>query len=223
LTEENTRVIDSGTGQGIELRRGDPDKNENADNDEPSIGDSNGTLANLQTTSAANAASAMINQIAAQGQPTTSINSNPAKVATEASSSQINLTVVPAKAEQSLGSTFKVAVTVSNARDLFSAPFQLQFDPKVLSLVDVDSGEFFGRDGQAAALVHRDEGGGLVTISETRPPHTAGMNGQGTLCTLTFKALAPGSSSLSLVKIGAKDSKQISLPAIGTQAAVHVQ
>jgi general secretion pathway protein D len=223
LTEENTRVIDSGTGQGIELRRGDPDKNENADNDEPSIGDSNGTLANLQTTSAANAASAMINQIAAQGQPTTSINSNPAKVATEASSSQINLTVVPAKAEQSLGSTFKVAVTVSNARDLFSAPFQLQFDPKVLSLVDVDSGEFFGRDGQAAALVHRDEGGGLVTISETRPPHTAGMNGQGTLCTLTFKALAPGSSSLSLVKIGAKDSKQISLPAVGTQAAVHVQ
>jgi len=47
-------------------------------------------------------------------------------------------------AEQSVGSTFKVEVTVSDARDLFSVPFQLQFDPKVLSLVNVDSGEFLG-------------------------------------------------------------------------------
>ncbi len=222
LTEENTRVIDSGTGQGIELRRSDPGKNKNAEEEEE-MGDHSEVSTKLQPTTAANAASAMIGQMAAQAHPITPRESAQAGTATETSLPPINLAVMPAKADQIVGSTFQVAVTVSDARDLFSVPLQLQFDPKVLSLVDVDSGEFLGRDGQAAALVHRDEGGGLVTISETRPPHAIGVNGQGTLCTLTFKALAPGSSSVALVRIGTKDSKQISLPATGTQATVHVK
>ncbi len=174
LIEENTRVIDSGTGQGIELRRGDPDKNDDAEDDEPAVESLNGTSPNVQTTSAADAASAMIGQLAAQTRPLAPVGGSSAGTATAASLPPINLAVVPAMAERGVGSTFKVVVTVSDARDLFSVPFQLQFDPKVLSLVDVDSGEFLGRDGQAAALVHRDEGGGLVTISETRPPGTVG-------------------------------------------------
>jgi len=49
------------------------------------------------------------------------------------------------------------------------------------------------------------------------------VDGSGTVCTLTFKAIAPGDSSLQLVRIGARDSKQNSLPAVGTPATVHVQ
>ena len=71
--------------------------------------------------------------------------------------------------------------------------------------------------------MHRDEGNGLVTISASRPPKTKGIDGQGTLCTLTFKAIAPGDSTLALVKIGAKDSKQNNLPAVGSQSVVHVK
>jgi len=223
LTDENTRVVDSGTGQQIELRRGDPDKNDTADVAESGTGTLNGVSPDLQPTTAANAASAMISQIAAQGHPMAPQGDSPARGASEASLPPISLAVVSPLADQNVGSTFQVSVTASNAHDLFSVPFQLQFDPKVLSLVDVDSGELLSRDGQAAALVHRDEGGGIVTISETRPPHTVGMNGQGTLCTLTFKALAPGNSSLALVKIAAKDSKQSSLPTVETQAVVHVK
>jgi len=218
LTDANTRVIDSGTNEEIELRRSDPEKKKKNEDEDTSIEDLPAGSPNLQPTSAANAASAMIGQMAAQAHPITPLGGTP-----EASLPPINLAIMPAKTEQSVGSTFQVAVTVSNARDLFSVPLQLQYDPTVLSLVDVDSGEFFGRDGQAAALVHRDEGGGIVTISEMRPPHTAGVNGQGTLCILTFKALVPGNSSLALIKIGATDSKQISLPAIGSQAAVRVK
>jgi general secretion pathway protein D len=217
LTEANTRVIDSGTSQGIELRRSDPEKKRQSEEDDMAIGDISVVSPNLQPTSAANAASAMIGQMAAQAHPIAPV------AGTGDSLQPINLAIVPAMADQSVGSTFQVAVIASNARDLYSVPFQLQFDPKVLSLVNVDSGEFLGRDGQAAALVHRDEGGGLVTISETRPPYTVGVNGQGTICTLTFKALVTGSSPLTLAKIGATNSKQISLPAVGTQAVVHVK
>jgi general secretion pathway protein D len=135
----------------------------------------------------------------------------------------ISLTVVPVAPNQQVGATFQVAVMAANAQDLFSVPMQMQFDPKLLSLVNVDAGDFLGKDGQAVALVHRDEGNGAVTISTSRPPGTKGVDGQGTLCTLTFKALAPGDAALSLVRIGAKNSQQVSLPAVGTQAVVHLK
>ncbi len=80
-----------------------------------------------------------------------------------------------------------------------------------------------GLDGQAVAIVHRDEGNGLVTISTSRPPGVAGITGQGNVCTLTFKATAVGDSNLSLVKVGARNSAQATLPAVGSQSVVHVK
>ena len=112
---------------------------------------------------------------------------------------------------------------LGNGRDIYSVPLQMQFNPKVLQLVNVDTGNFLGRDGQAVALAHRDDGNGLVTISTSRPPNVAGVNGQGNLCTLTFKAIAAGDSNLALIKVGARNSAQANLPAVGSEAVVHVK
>ena len=100
---------------------------------------------------------------------------------------------------------------------------RLQFNPAVLQLVNVDAGDFLSRDGQAVSIVHRDEGNGLVTISTSRPPNVAGVNGQGSISTLTFKAIGAGDSNLALVKVGARNSAQANLPAVGSQAVVHVK
>ena len=135
----------------------------------------------------------------------------------------VSLTVVPQSSTPSVGSTFQVAVTLGNGRDIYSVPLQMQFDPAVLELVNVDAGDFLGRDGQTIAIAHRDEGNGLVTISTSRPPGVAGVTGQGTVCTLTFKAKAVGDSNLSLIKVGARNSAQATLPAVGSQAVVHVK
>jgi general secretion pathway protein D len=131
--------------------------------------------------------------------------------------------VVPAVNNQGVGATFQVAVMLTNANDLFSVPLQIQYNSKVLSLVNVDGGNLLGKDGQAVALVHREEGDGAVTISASRPPGVRGIDGSGTVCTLTFKTISAGDSQLQLVRIGAKDSKQNSLPAVGASANVHVQ
>jgi general secretion pathway protein D len=93
----------------------------------------------------------------------------------------------------------------------------------VLALVNVDAGDMLGRDGQTVGLVHRDEGNGAVTISATRPPGTKGADGQGTVCTLTFKALTAGDATLALTRIGLKDSQQNAIPSVGGQAVVHVK
>jgi general secretion pathway protein D len=122
-----------------------------------------------------------------------------------------------------VGSTFQVSINASNAHDLFAVPLQVQFDPKVLALVNVDAGDLMGKDGQSVALVHRDEGNGALTISATRPTGAKGVDGQGSICTLTFKALAPGDSTLALTRIGTRDSQQNRIATVGAQGVIHVK
>jgi general secretion pathway protein D len=218
VSDDNTRKIYTGTSTGVELLHREP----------PPMLASNGRGLNggyplnsgAQVTTAANAANAMIGKLAAdahQPEPGMSVTGTPSV------KPPVTLTVLPAAGTQSVGSTFQVSVMASNAHDLFSAPLQMQFDPKVLALVNVDAGNMLGRDGQAVALVHRDEGNGAVTISAARPPGSHGVDGQGTLCTLTFKAIAPGDSTLALTRVGLRDSQQNTVPSIPSQAVVHVK
>ncbi|WP_241654529.1 cohesin domain-containing protein [Granulicella sibirica] len=233
LTRVNTSPIDTGTSTSYELRRS------------PATFESAGAAgaeatANLlagrpvaratgPTTTAANAAAAMAQQLAQQAEkplpPTAAAAAaqNGVPLNPGAASGPVSLGVVPASPNQAVGATFQVAVSATNAHDLYAVPLQMQFDPKVLQLVNVDAGDFLGRDGQAVAIVHRDEGNGLVTISTSRPPSAKGVDGQGNICTLTFKAIAAGDSQLTLTKVGAKNSAQASLPAVGSQATVHVK
>lgn len=241
LSRLNTRAIDTGTGQGIELRR---DPNAAALNvpviPSPRPG--------ATDTSAANAASSAIDQFRKQGQfptpasptpgspgavtpgPAAGLSSatapaaaTPAQPAGGPAVPPVLFSVVPPSSNQTVGSTFQVAVMVSNANDLYAVPLQMQFNPAVLQLVNVDSGDLLGRDGQAVALVHRDEGNGLVTVSSSRPPSVNGVVGQGSVCVFTFKAIAAGDSTLALPKVGARNSLQAPLPAIGASAVVHVK
>jgi general secretion pathway protein D len=221
LTRMNTRAIDTGTGQSIELRH------TSEDLDEPILGPT-GARPAVPRTTAADAAAAMIQQPNQQGQSITrpTVPPLPGQApapATTPAGPPINFNVVPPVAPQAVGSTFQVAVNVANGRDVFAVPLQMQFNPAVLQLVNVDAGNFLGRDGQAVALVHRDEGNGLVTISSERQPNAPGVSGQGNLCILTFKAVAAGDSNLALVKVGARNSAQANLPAVGSQAVVHVK
>jgi general secretion pathway protein D len=225
LTDENTRQIYTGTSGAVELRYKDPAK-ETAGNDTP------GVIPSASTTSAANAANAMIGKIAADAKPlpgpgvTGATYVTGAAAAANAQLAPVKLAVTPPASNQTVGSTFQVAITVADAHDLNSVPMQVQFDPKVLSLVNVDdngTAGLLGNDGQAVTTVHRDDGSGGVTVSETRPPGTKGVNGQGTICTLTFKAIAPGVSPVALVRVGAKDSAQNTLPAVGSQGVVTVK
>jgi general secretion pathway protein D len=220
LTDENTRAIYTGTSQAVELIRKESSKTPVAETVVMTTGRSSPSA-----TSAANAASAMLGKIVADAGPMT-----PAAMAAKqispngmVSTTPVMLTVVPAAANQTVGSTFQVSVDVSNAHDLFAVPLQMQFDPHLLSLVNVDSGTMLSRDGHDVALVHRDEGNGAVTMSATRPPGGKGIDGQGTVVTLTFKALAPGDATLALTRIGLKDSQQHDIPSVGGQAVVHVK
>ena len=111
---------------------------------------------------------------------------------------------------------------LTGGRDVYSVAMQAQYDPKVLELVNVDSGDFLARDLKPVSLVHRIDNG-TVTISASRPPQANGITGDGTLCTLTFKAIAPGDAAVTFTKVGAKDALQNSIPVVGGLTLVHVK
>jgi general secretion pathway protein D len=106
----------------------------------------------------------------------------------------------------------------------------LKYDASRLSLINVDltssansPNSFLGKDGQAVALVHRDDGNGQVEISASRPPGVKGVSGNGTVCVLTFKAKAPGDATVAITRPVIRNSQEQSIPAVGSLAVVHIQ
>jgi general secretion pathway protein D len=122
-----------------------------------------------------------------------------------------------------VGSTFQVAVNLTGGQKVFSVPMMMHYDSSKLSLINVDTGDFLGRDGQAIALVHRDDGNGMLVVSASRPPGVAGVSGSGSVCVLTFQAKAAGDAALTIVRAAARNSAQQSTEITGSQTWVHVQ
>jgi general secretion pathway protein D len=168
----------------------------------------------------------MVPQMRQQAMPPTAAVNPPSKppAAAAVTGPPVTLMMLPITTTQTVGSTFQASVYLTGARDVFTVPLQIQFDPKILQLVNVDTGGLLGGDGQPVSLAHRDEGNGMVTISASRPQGVSGVNGEGQVCILTFKTLAAGDSNIALVKVAARNSLQASLPAVGSQqTVVHVK
>ncbi len=130
----------------------------------------------------------------------------------------------PSTVQTTKGNTFAVNLVISGAQNVYSVPVQLNYDPKILQLLNVSNGGFLSQDGQAVALVHReDDGLGQVTVTASRPPGSGGVTGKGTVVTLTFQAKATGQSPLTITRGGARDPGLQSIAVTGAQAAVTVQ
>jgi general secretion pathway protein D len=122
------------------------------------------------------------------------------------------------------GQTATIGVVVENVSDLFSIPLLLQFNPAVISVEEVQHGGFLSGGTQEIAIVQQVfKEKGQAIISATRRPNTPGVSGSGTLIGIVVKALAPGSSNLSIVQVNAKDSQQKLIPLITSEAALQVQ
>jgi general secretion pathway protein D len=122
------------------------------------------------------------------------------------------------------GNTFAVNLQMSGAQNVYSVPVQLNYNPAILTLVNVSNGSFLSQDGQAVALMHReDETLGQLTIMASRPPGAGGVSGQGTVVTMTFQAKGVGQTPLTITRGGAQDPGSQAITVNGAQASVTVQ
>jgi general secretion pathway protein D len=230
LEQVNLRSIDTGIGTSIELRH------------VPSEGPASNPVSNLAPAvlpvrpaaqpasgavpgqSAQAAAPAALAQLRAAAESNGDVAAaNAAPPASAPSIGKVSLVLTPPDGSVVAGSTFKVPIVLNNGTDIASVPVQIQYDPAKLSLVNVDTGEFLGRDGQAVALVHRDDGPGTITLNVSRPPGVTGVSGNGVVCVLGFQAKAAGESSIAILRAAAVNTAQQQAPAQGARVSIQVK
>src|SRR6202050_2242738 len=205
VSEMNQRQIDIGTANTIELRH---------------VNKSTVEPAGEAPTSQVPASQPPANPVPSQ-QPANQ-SANPA--ANPATPGGTNFLFDPGQITATKGNTFVVNLLISGAQNVYSVPVQMNYNPATLQLVNVSNGGFLSQDGQAVALVHReDETTGTLTITATRPPGAGGVSGQGAVVTLTFQAKASGQTPLTITRGGARDPGQQAITVNGAQASVTVQ
>ncbi len=130
----------------------------------------------------------------------------------------------PPTLNEAKGATFTVNVMLTGGNNVFSVPVQLNYDPNQLQVVNVSNGGFLSQDGQAVALVHRDDPTtGTLQVTASRPPGVGGVSGQGAVVTLTFMAKSAGQSALTITRGGARDPAMQPITMNGAQAAITIQ
>ncbi|MFZ0942128.1 MAG: cohesin domain-containing protein, partial [Candidatus Sulfotelmatobacter sp.] len=202
LSEMNQRAIDIGTANAIELRHVDHPM-------------ATGAPSAQAPASQAPAAQPSANQIANQ-----QASSQSASPAAQGASFLFD----PSQITVAKGNTFVVNLLISGAQNVYSVPVQLNYDPAKLQLVNISNGGFLSQDGQAVALVHReDDTTGTLQITATRPPGAGGVSGQGAVVTMTFQAKASGQTPLTITRGGARDPGLQAISVNGAQASVTVQ
>jgi general secretion pathway protein D len=130
----------------------------------------------------------------------------------------------PPTSAQPNGSTFSVSVMMNGTSNVFAVPLQVTYDPKLLQVINVSNGGLLSQDGQAVALVKRDDDTtGTLQITATRPPASGGVSGNGSVVVLTLQAKAPGQSMLVIAQGGARDPGMQPIPVAGATATITVQ
>jgi len=146
-------------------------------------------------------------------------------IAQAPSAAPMRVSFAPAKAEGQLGSTITVTLVVDGATDLFTTPFRINFDPKVVRLNDVTPGNLLTSDGKqllpASKNIMNDTGDASITL--TRVPGSGGVSGSGTLATFVFQAIARGTTTISFADIALRDSKLQQIPAAATPLTITVR
>ena len=131
----------------------------------------------------------------------------------------------PSSAEGQLGSAITVALMIENANDLFTVPFRVKFDPKVVRLNDVTAGNLLTSDGKPvlppSKNIMNDTGDAQVTLS--RLPGSGGVSGSGVLVTFVFQAVGKGTTAVSFTDFTLRDSKLLQLPAAAQPLTITVR
>ncbi|MGH9733872.1 MAG: hypothetical protein ACRD8A_04705 [Candidatus Acidiferrales bacterium] len=130
----------------------------------------------------------------------------------------------PANLTMKQGDTQTIGLKVANVNDLFSVPLLIHYNPAVVQISDIRDGGFLSGGNQAIPIVqHIDPQRGEAVVSATRQPNTPGVSGTGTLLGLSVKAVGPGTSTIQILEVNARNSQQKTIPLVSGEVTVQVQ
>lgn len=138
--------------------------------------------------------------------------------------SAANIRFLPAQVDTTASNAVSVSLLVDGASGVASAPMQIQFDPRILRLNDVNVGGFFSQGGQQPVVtknILNDAGTAVVQIS--LPPGTPGVSGAGVLATLNFQAVGRGSTSVTIPNLTLRNAQAQVVATASPQLTVNVK
>ncbi|HKQ87497.1 MAG TPA: cohesin domain-containing protein [Candidatus Acidoferrales bacterium] len=200
ITDANLQTIASGTDTNARVYRSD---------EEPVPSTTNANASNQTEQPAPGAA-----QAAVPGAPQPNTPGAP----TPGAAAQLHFD--PANTTMKVGDSTVIGVAISGVNDLYSIPLMIHYDPAVLDVQEVRDGGFLSQPD--VILQHVDEKQGEVVVNAARGK-APGVNGAGTLIGLVVRAIAPGTSSLQVLQVNAKNSQQQSIPVAPFEATIQVQ
>jgi hypothetical protein len=146
----------------------------------------------------------------------------PLQVVQSASTSTATLSVSPASIRATEGQNFTISVTVSNVLDLYGWEFRLNWTTTLVDEVNVVEGPFLKTGGTTFFTVNVNATAGSMIVDCTLTGPVPGVNGNGTLATVTFYAKNVGTSPLNLYGVILVNSSVQEIPSQATGGYAYV-
>ncbi|MEW6102925.1 MAG: cohesin domain-containing protein [bacterium] len=134
----------------------------------------------------------------------------------------IRLRITPDKTEVLTAREFTVLVNIEDVCNLYGCNIDLVFDPNLMEtgFGKIIEGDFLKKDGIDTSFMKTIKEGRAI-IGITRKEKVDGVNGTGTLCSVTFKTKGFGSSSLGFDNIKLENTKEM-MAGEGKSSSVNV-
>ena len=124
-----------------------------------------------------------------------------------------------------VGDTFTLDISSEDVYDLAGWQFEIAFDPNVLQAIQVNEGDFLKTEGETTFFrkgVINNREGKITRLSSARLSGE-GVNGAGTLLSVTFKAIAGGETLLKLDKFQLGSGTGGIIPARPHEVAITIE
>ena len=136
-----------------------------------------------------------------------------------AQASSATVAVSPPSITASVGEDFSVDVNISGVSDLYGWEFKIGWDPSLLDLVSVDEGPFLKSGGNTYFNYLLNTTNEHIVVFCTLEGQIPGVNGSGTLATVTFNPTNAGECPLNLYNVtllnSDEPSQQINCNVVG--------
>ena len=133
-------------------------------------------------------------------------------------------TLRPSATTVQRNATVTLSLYAENARELASAPFTLQFDPKLLRLEDVQAGPLLASGGQQVVFTRNIQNDvGVLTVNLGRMPDAGGVTGSGVLAVFTFRAVAAGEANITMPRFDPQTAQRTAVAADAPHAVITVK
>ena len=136
----------------------------------------------------------------------------------------VGVSFTPPQTDVAVGGTIPVSIQVNNVNDLAALQMALKFDPKVLHISNLTSGDLMkgtGPDLTPSRNILNDTGEASVGIA--RDPSSGGVSGSGTVLTFMFQAVGKGMTTVSVPQFTLTGSGGQAIPSSPPTLTINVR